>query len=331
MHEESHHVLVGKNGTLLVEEGQDGTQVGELTVRVAGGKMRSHSFIAHRISTRNNRPDPGIAALIEKVRAPFVKGAAFRAHSNPINGAVLRTPIDTIVGYTETPLQRANFAGSKGDNAVIEGSSHDFLADAFRASCNADLGIIRGFRYGTQVAGSVAAPGPIRLEDLYHYIPIGPQIACGKVSGDDIRLMVERDAASSLSSWVDSWGGGWLTAFSGLSYDLDPANEAGWRVTNLRVGNAPIDLEKYYSIGGYWYVDNPDRINRAPMLDIRVLRDSNGDVLDATDIVAHYLLSLPDHTVRVDGGRVHLVQPLPKPIGLDREIQPLRGAPRPDY
>jgi 5''-nucleotidase/2'',3''-cyclic phosphodiesterase and related esterases len=331
MHEESHHVLIGKHGTLLVEEGQDGTQVGELTVRVVNGKMRSHSFVAHTISTRNNRPDPMIAALIEKIRAPFVKGAAFVPHSNPINGAVLNTPIDTIVGYTETPLHRANFAGSKGDNAVIEGSSHDFLADAFRVSCNADLGIVRGFRYGTHVAGSPSKPGPIRLEDLYHFIPIGPQIACGKASGDQIRLMIERGAASSLSSYVGSWGGGWLTAFSGLSYDLDPSNEAGWRVTHLRVGNAPIDLEKYYTIGGYWYVDNPDRINRAPMLDIRVLRDQDGGVLDATAVVAHYLLSLPDHTVRVETGRVHLVHPLPKPIGRDPEIQPLKGAPRPDY
>jgi sulfur-oxidizing protein SoxB len=326
MHEETRHVLKAKTGTLLIEEGQDGTQVGELTVTVQNSKMTGHQFTAHRVSTRNNKPHPLIEEKINAIRASFVKGSGFKSHSNPINGSVLRAPIDTIIGHTQTSLHRSNYAGSKKTNAVIEGSSHNFIADAFRYGCHSDLGLMRGFRYGTHIA-----PGPVRLEDIFHFIPIGPQVACGKISGDELRLMLEHGLDSALSSYVGNWGGGWQNAFSGLTYDVDPSNEYGLRISNLRAHNDPVDMEKYYTVAGYWYVDNPDRINRSRALEIKVLKDEDGGVLDATSIVAHYLRMLPDHMVDTDTGRVHLLKPLPKPIGLDREIQPLRGVPRPDY
>jgi 2',3'-cyclic-nucleotide 2'-phosphodiesterase (5'-nucleotidase family) len=325
MHEETRQVVVGKRGTLLIESGQDGTMVGELSVTVRKGRMTGHRWKAHRISTKNNKPDADIAALIERIRKPFV-AAGFVTHVNPINGAVLRTPIDKVIGHTKTALHRSNFAGPKGSNAVIEGSSHNFLADAFRSACDADLGVMRGFRYGTHIA-----PGPIRLEDIYHYIPIGPQIACGKMSGDEIRMQIERSADAALSSYVGWWGGGWLVTFAGVTYDFDPWNTFGLRVSNLRVHGEPVDMQKMHSVAGYWYVDNPDMINRHKALDIKVLKDQDGGIMDATEIVAFYLQSLPDHAVDVSTDWVRLLRPLPKPIGPNREIQPWRGVPRPDY
>lgn len=325
MHEESRKELIAKSGTILVEEGQDGTIVGELTAHVRNGKMVGHQWTSHRITTKNNQPDPVIAAKIEEIRRPFTK-AGFVPHVNPINAAILRTPIDTVIGFTKVPLHRANFAGSKDMNAVIEGSSHDFLADAFRAACDSDLGMIRGFRYGTHIA-----PGPIKLEDIFHYIPIGPQIGCGKIAGDDIRWMLERGADSSLSPYVGWWGGGWQIAFSGLTYDLDPYKEYGNRVSNIRVDGDPIDMEKLYTVGGYWYVDNPNMINRHKAWEINVLKDKDGGILDGTDIVAYYLQMLPDHTVNPQLNRVHLLRPLPKSLNISKEIQPLKGVYFPDY
>lgn len=325
MHEETRQAVIGKRGTVLVEEGQDGTVVGELTVTVSNGRMTGHQFVQHRVTTRNTTPDKEIAALVAQIRKPFIKGS-FVTHVNPINGAVLRTPIDQVIGYTKVGLHRANFAGAKGPNAVIEGTSHNFIADAFRFGCQADLGVMRGFRYGTHVS-----PGPIKLEDIYHYIPIGPQVGCGQFSGDQIRWLLERGADASLSSYVGWWGGGWLIAFSGLTYDLDPRNEYGLRISNLRVHGEPIDMEKMYTVGGYWYVDNPNLINRAKAWNIHVLKGPDNDILDATDVVASYLLSLPEHTVTDLPNRIKLLNPLPASNGANREIQPWRGVPRPNY
>ena len=325
MHEETWKAVKAKTGTILVEEGQDGTMVGEMTVHVRNGRMVGYDWNPHRINVRNNKPDPEIAALIEQERAPFVKGT-FVPHVNPINSSVLRMPIDTVIGYTKTALFRGNFTNSNTNPGVIEGSSHDFLADAFRFACHSDLGMIRGFRYGTHIA-----PGPIKLEDIYHYIPIGPQIACGEISGDQIKMMIERNIESSLSPYVGWWGGGWVLGFSGVTYDLNPVNEFDYRISNLRVNGVPIDIEKMYTVGGYWYVDLPNKINAHKAWHIKVLKDQDGGILDGTDIVAYYLQAIPSHTVDVKPNRVRLLRPLPKTMGPNKEIQPWHGTPLPDY
>ncbi|MCG6861970.1 MAG: 5'-nucleotidase C-terminal domain-containing protein [Chromatiaceae bacterium] len=326
MHEETWKALQAEGGTLLVAEGQDGTLVGELTLKVDEGKVVDHQWTMHRVGPDYQEPDPDVTARIEQARRTFVQGPDFRTHVNPISGAVLRAPIDTVIGFTEVPLHRSNFSDAKSMPAVIEGSSHDFLADAFRYACQSDLGMIRGFRYGTHVA-----PGPIRLEDIYHFIPIGPQIACGMVSGDQVRLMLERGADKVLNQYVGWWGGGWMTGFSGLTYDLDPGNEFGLRISNLKVAGRTIDLERYYRLAGYWYLDLPGKINRQPATEVRTLRDQDDGIVDATEVVAWYLQALPDHRVNPELNRVNVLGPLPAPIGPNREVQPLKGVPRPDY
>ncbi len=320
MHEETHQILKANNGTILVEEGQDGTMVGELNLKIEQKKIISHRWTAHRINSKNNQPHPTVQAQIDKIRAAYVKGASFVSHVNPINGAVLRTPIDTVIGYTKTPLHRSNFAHHKIP-AVIEGSSHNFLADAFKAACESDIGMIRGFRYGTHIA-----PGPIKLEDIYHYIPIGPQIACGYMSGDQIREQIKKAADGSLTRFVGYWGGGWLLAYSGVEYSLDPYNEFGHRSSDIHVNGDVLDIEKMYSVAGYWYVENPGLINRNKAEKLFVLKDAYGGIVDATDVVAHYLHSLPNKTVETVMGRIRLQKSLPMPIGESFEIQPLKGA-----
>lgn len=58
---------------------------------------------------------------------------------------MLRRPANAAILY------RGNFSDHTMPG-VIEGSSHDFLADAFREQTGADVGTIRGFRYGTHIA-----------------------------------------------------------------------------------------------------------------------------------------------------------------------------------
>lgn len=326
MHEETREVLQAKSGTLLIEEGQDGTMLGEITLTITDKKISHWAWSPHFINTLDYQPDPEIQAMIETARRPFVKGEGFVSHVNPINAALLRTPIDTVIGNTKTPLHRANFSDAASLPAVIEGSSHNFLSDAFKQACNADVGVMRGFRYGTHIA-----PGPIRLEDIYHYIPIGPQIACGQISGDRLFLAIERSADDVLSGWVGGWGGGWLLGLSGVTYTLDPGNEYRVRVSNLRINGELLDTARLYNVAGYWYLDSSNKINGMTAQDIKVLKDRYGGIVDATEVVAYYLQSLPTKTVDPEANRVRLLGPLPKPIGGSKEIQPLRGVPRPNY
>ncbi|MGZ8295024.1 MAG: bifunctional metallophosphatase/5'-nucleotidase, partial [Telluria sp.] len=319
-HEITPKPVVSRNGTLIVEQGMDGQVVGELRVQVKKGVVAGKRYVSHRISEKlaeNKR----IAAMVAKVRAPLVSGPGFKAGAvaNPFSGAVLRYPIDTVVGQTEVPLYRSNFSNERMP-AVIEGSSHDFLTDAFRKQGGAQLGIITGFRYGTAVA-----PGPVKLEDLYHFLPVGAQIARGELTGQQIKKALEGNPQNTQAR-TGEWINGWTAGISGLVADFDPLAAQGSRVSNMRINGEPVRMEATYTVAGLWYKEIPTLINRMPAKGLVLLKDKDGAPLDGTDIVKMYLESLPGKTVTKDGlqlDRIRLVNPLPAEQHGIREIQPL--------
>src|SRR5262249_27711650 len=272
------------------------------------------------------REDRAIAAAVRNVRKTFVSGRDFKRHVNPFNGTALARPIDTVVGWTTVPLHRANFAGAAMP-AVIEGSSHDFLTDAFRTQAQADIGAIRGFRYGTHVPA-----GAIRMEDLYHFIAIGPLIARGTIKGQQLKNQIENSADGSLSPEIREWTGGWLFGFSGVTLDLDPYGTKGARASNIRVRSretnawAPLDPGATYTYASYYYAHDADLINVVPVTNVTLLKDEAGNALDAVEVVVRYLQSLPDKTVTPELNRVRLLKPLPTPRFGNPEIQPLPAA-----
>jgi 2',3'-cyclic-nucleotide 2'-phosphodiesterase (5'-nucleotidase family) len=325
MHEVTRKPIVTRTGTVIVEVGDDGTLLGELTVRAGNGRMLGWDWKAHAINDRI-KAHPRLAAAVTEARKTFVAGPHFKQHVNPFNGTRLARPIDTVVGYTKVPLHRAHFS-HQGMAAVIEGSSHHLLTDAFRHQAKADIGAIRGFRYGTHVA-----PGPIRLDDLYRFIPIGPMIARGTIRGQQLKNQSENAAHGSFSPRVQEWTGGWLFNFSGVTMDFDAYAPRGSRVSNIRVQRfgsntwEPLDVKATYSYASYYYAADPKLINVVPATDINVLRDEKGNVLDAVEVVVRYLESLPGRTVSPESNRIRVVKPLPKPQFGNPEIQPLRGA-----
>lgn len=317
MHEETRTPVVTGTGTILCEVGQDGTRIGELTLIFQGTRLLDWRYKFHTIDARIPEHE-AVAAKVDEVRGPFVAGPDFQHHVNPFNGTVLTKPIDTIIGYTEIGLHRSNFS-HEDMPAVIEGSSHDFLADAFKAMAEADVGLIRGFRYGTHVA-----PGPIRLEDIYHYIPIGPFIARGEVSGQQIKNVIENSADGSLSPDPASWGGGWLFNWSGVTFDLDPYKASGARASNILVNGIPLDPGATYTMASYNYLSEPNLINKIPARNVVRVTDGNGNLIDGTEVVAGYLAQYGP--VNPELHRIRLLAPLPDPLYGFPELQPLHGA-----
>ncbi|MEX5744516.1 bifunctional UDP-sugar hydrolase/5'-nucleotidase [Massilia sp. X63] len=324
-HEITPRPVVSRNGTLIVEQGMDGQVVGELQVRVNKGVVADKRYVSHRI-TEQLAEDMRIAAMVAQVRAPLVSGPAFKpgAIVNPFSGARLRSPIDTVVGQTEVPLHRSNFSKERMP-AVIEGSSHDFLADAFRRQGGAQLGMITGFRYGTAVA-----PGPIKLEDLYHFLPVGAQIARGELTGMQIKKALEGKAQNTQAR-TGEWINGWTAGISGLTADFDPQAPQGSRVSNMRINGEPVRMDATYTVAGLWYKEIPGLINRLPAKGVVVVKDEKGALLDGTDVVTRYLDSLPGKSVTKGGlqlDRIRLVKPLPAAQHGIVEIQPLGAVAR---
>lgn len=323
MHEETSQVVRTSTGALVSEVGQDGTRVGVLDLSVGPDGVTGWDYALHTVS-EELPDDPEVAALVERVRAPFVAGPAFRPHRNPLNGAVLRRPIDDVVGRTRIPLHRSGFARGPAP-AVVSGTSHDMIAAALREQTGADVGHLRGFRYGTHVA-----PGPVRLEDLYHYLPVGAQVGAGRVSGAQLRRLIENSAAGALDPDPWAWKGGWLHSLAGVSYDLDPGATGGSYASAVTVrrageseaGDLPLDPEATYTVAGYFYDRAAGKVGPLPAQGeaVDLLRLDDGGVLDATEVVARHLA---EHEVTGAPDRVRLVAPLAAAAYGNPEIQPL--------
>ena len=261
MHEEVLEPIEVTNGagrkTWIIESGMDGTLVGEVTLTVHAGQVVDMKHTPHPIID-GIAEDTAVTNKVAQVRYPFNEG--FNA-SIPCNASspywntfteatCLNGPLSEEVGRTDVALQRGNYSHDDMP-AVIEGSSHDFIADAIRWWAKSDLATVRGFRYGTHVA-----PGPITRNDLFHFVPIGPLVGkASRVVPNQIRNQIDNSSLAVLSSVPNSpliplprynnaygtnglspgaglpayglsgspmgWGGGWLFAYSAEGFHMD--------------------------------------------------------------------------------------------------------------
>lgn len=374
MHEETRQPFVTSTGTIIVEEGQDGTMIGEIEFEFykdSTGKLTrtDWEWEAHTINDEISE-NSTIKSKVAEVRSPFLSPATATTYVNPFNGTKLSGPIDAVVGYTNVPLHRSNFSG-EGMPAVVEGSAHDFLTDAFRTigikrlGTEMDagtrpanvIGAIRGFRYGTHIG-----TGAIKREDLYHFVAIGPKIACGTIEGGKVKGQMENAADGSLNPDPRRWTGGWLFNFSGLTSDLYAVSGATYdattgatvgalnRVRNIQIQNkdgvyAPWAAANKYTYCSYFYDTDPFQINKVDITgpvtttnadgtttttpgfrgSIQVIKDANGNVMDGVDVVIEYLNTLPSQTANTVLNRTTIKEPLPASLTGSPEVQPWSG------
>lgn len=291
MHERTTQPIVIRHGdgseTVIVEEGQDGTVVGELELEVKAGKLHEWEWKSHRV-TAAVREDRSVRTLVNAVRQPFLGAGFVPGQQVTVGGNIttLQRPVDEIIAYTQIDLHRSNFMHEEMPG-VVEGSSHDLIADAMRWAAGVDFATVRGFRYGTHIP----AGAPITMQDIYHYVPIAAKLGKSpKACGADLKLQVEQSTAGTFNPDPTQWIGGWMFGYSNVTFDLDacdgflttpptPVGSAGaWRTfrgTNIAIGGQPIDINDVYdattkgcksgkpsdSVAGYWYADDPNTIN----------------------------------------------------------------------
>jgi 2',3'-cyclic-nucleotide 2'-phosphodiesterase (5'-nucleotidase family) len=258
MHEEVLEPIKVTDGagkeTWIIESGQDGTLIGEVTLKMRGGQVASMSHSAHRIDDRIKQ-DWKVALKVAQVSYPFNQGFEPNTHVNPFSGTYLNGPLNEVVGHTDIALHRSNYSHEEMA-ATVEGSSHDLITDAIRWWAQSDLATLRGFRYGTHVK-----PGPITRNDLFHFVPIGPRVAkASRVTANQLRNQIDNSSLAVFSSDPNTpvivqprynngygvpgnalyglspgaglpayglagapsgWGGGWLFAYSGEGFHFD--------------------------------------------------------------------------------------------------------------
>jgi 5'-nucleotidase/UDP-sugar diphosphatase len=198
----------------------------------------------------------------------------------------LTREMDVPLGTTAIELDSRN-ATVRGHEAAIG----DLIADAMRAAVNTDVAVMNG---GGIRAGKIYPPGSaITRRDILAEMPFGNRLIRVEVTGAELRAALE-NGFSNLPRTA-----GRFPQVSGLSIEVDQTRPVGSRIMSIKVGDAPLDDAKTYSVatndfmarGGDGYVQFRDAR--------RVLADEDAPLL--ANAVMDYIRRLGTIRTGIEG------------------------------
>ena len=215
--------LVDNRGgrTIVTNAGSNGKFVGVLDLDVGEGGVRGWRYRLLPVFTRLLPPRPDMAALIERVRAPYA--------------ARLAEPLATTEGLL---YRRGNF----------NGSADQMILDALMAQKDAPIAFSPGFRWGTTLL-----PGEtIAFEHLMDQTAITyPYVTVGDLTGETIKTILEDVADNLFNPDPYYQQGGDMVRVGGLRYAIDPDAAMGARITRMELGGRPLEAGKRYKVAGW--------------------------------------------------------------------------------
>ncbi|GLC80408.1 5'-nucleotidase C-terminal domain-containing protein [Lacrimispora brassicae] len=200
--------------------------------------------------------------------------------------------LKTVIGHTDVELTVNDPA--TGNRAVRSAETNlgDLCADAYRYVLGADI----GFSNGGGVRASIKA-GNITYNDTLTVFPFGNMGCVVEATGQQIK-----DALEMASRNCPQENGGFLQV-SGLTYTIDTSktsnvqlDEKGnfvkvngaYRVTDIMVGGAPLDVNKAYKVASHNYMLKSAGDGMTMFKGSKVLLD---DVLTDVDLLSAYIRS----------------------------------------
>jgi len=229
--------------TLVTNAGSNGKFLGVLDFDVRNGRISDFRYKLLPVFSRLLPADAGMAAHIEKVRAPH------------------RARLEEKLAVSEGLLyRRGNFNGS-WDQLIL---------DAIMEVQGADIGFSPGFRWGTTILPGQA----ITFEHLMDQTAITyPYATLTEMSGEQIKTILEDVGDNLFNPDPYYQQGGDMVRVGGLQYTCDPNAKIGNRIQDMRLGGKPIDAGKTYKVAGWAPVAEGAR--GEPVWDVvaRYLRD----------------------------------------------------------
>ncbi|WP_436643401.1 thiosulfohydrolase SoxB [Microbaculum sp. FT89] len=217
------------NDTLLIASGSNGKFVSRLDLDIRDGAVKGYAYRLIPVFADVIAPDAEMAALIDKVRAPYEAELARE------------------LARTETLLyRRGNF----------NGTMDDLICQALLEEREADIALSPGFRWGTSLLPGDA----ITVEDLHNACAMTyPAVYRSTMSGQMLRDILEDVADNLFNPDPYYQQGGDMVRVGGMSYTITPTAGMGSRIsdmTALKTGE-PIDPGEDYVVSG-WASVNED-------------------------------------------------------------------------
>jgi len=207
--------------TLVTNAGSNGKFLGVLDFDVRGGKIRDFRYKLLPVFANLLPADAGMAALIEKVRAPH------------------KAKLEEKLAVSEGLLyRRGNFNGS-WDQLIL---------DAMIDVKGADIAFSPGFRWGTSILPGEA----ITFEQLMDQTAITyPHSTLTEMSGEQIKMILEDVGDNLFNPDPYYQQGGDMVRVGGMTYACDPNARVGSRIQDMRLNGKPIEAGKTYKVAGW--------------------------------------------------------------------------------
>lgn len=175
------------------------------------------------------------AADYEVVETTDVVPSATATAAVGVYVAALDSALNVAIGTTETPLDTRRPSVRGGETAF-----GNLLADAMREAVGADVAITNGG--GIRADKEYAAGTTLTRRDIQSELPFGNRTVLLELSGADVLAALE----NGVSRVEDTAGR--FPHVSGMRFTFDQSQPAGARVSDVMVGDAPLDPAATYRL-----------------------------------------------------------------------------------
>ncbi|MGB3343563.1 MAG: bifunctional metallophosphatase/5'-nucleotidase [Aequorivita sp.] len=231
-HERVREMIQGKYAK-VTEPGAFGSFVGKLNLYFVDNKLVKDDYELMDVDPEVYAADPQIQAIIDKNKAPYKEN------------------LETIVGYTNTPMYRY---------LTVENPTDNLVTDAARWKTGADIAISNGFRFGNPIVPENGEPAPITRANLWNLLPVNEPVKTGKATGKQIKMWLEKEMHNAFAQNATERFGGWLVRFSGMKVEFKSQNERNQRIQSIEINGEPMDENRYYTISACERPGDPEDV-----------------------------------------------------------------------
>ena len=222
--------------TLVTNAGSNGKFLGVLDLALEKGKVGDIRYHLLPVYSELLKPDPGMAELIGRLRAPHVTDWSEK----------IATP-DRLL------YRRDNFAGPVDE----------LICTALRSELDAEIALSPGFRWGvTALSGQ-----PLTMEDVLAETAITyPETYVQEMTGAQIKEVLEDICDNLFNPDPYYQQGGDMVRAGGLSYTCTPTGAIGSRISELKLnGGKALSASHRYKVAGWASVNDQQG---APVWDV---------------------------------------------------------------
>ena len=208
--------------TLVTNAGSNGKFLAVLDLDLAKGKVGNVRYRLLPVFSELLKPDPAMAALIEKLRAPQASAYAAKLATS-----------DRLL------YRRGNFGGTVDQ----------VICDALLGEFDAEIALSPGFRWGTSIL-----PGqPVTMEDVLTETAITyPETYALNMTGSQIKDILEDVCDNLFNADPYHQQGGDMVRVGGLTYACAPAEAVGNGFPTCNSANGrPLEAGKSYKVAGW--------------------------------------------------------------------------------